>query len=113
MPVASRLKGVQRLAASRLGLFGRASTPSPPKGFGLAVKRSVDVGLGVALAVIALPLMASIALAIKLDSAGPALYRPSRVGKGGAVFSMYKFRTMVDGADEKLKELAHLNVASG
>ncbi len=73
----------------------------------------MDLGFGLAFVLVALPLMASIALAIRLDSRGPALYRPKRVGRGGSVFSMYKFRTMVDGAEEKLKEVAHLNVASG
>jgi sugar transferase (PEP-CTERM system associated) len=46
-----------------------------------------------------LPLLAVVAIAIKLDSKGPAIYRQSRVGKDGKLFHLYKFRTMVDGAD--------------
>jgi len=46
-----------------------------------------------------LPVMALIALAIRLDSAGPVIFRQRRVGQHGKVFTLYKFRTMVDGAD--------------
>ncbi len=44
------------------------------------------------------PLLALIALLVKLDSPGPALYKARRVGIGGATFRLYKFRTMVDNA---------------
>jgi exopolysaccharide biosynthesis polyprenyl glycosylphosphotransferase len=77
------------------------------------VKRSLDlVCATVGLAIMA-PLMALIALAIKLDSPGPVLFRQTRVGRGGAHFQMLKFRTMVDGADSLKGELLHRNEASG
>lgn len=79
----------------------------------LAVKRLLDMSLGIALATVALPLMVPIALAIRLDSPGPALFRPTRIGKHGQPFAMFKFRTMVKGAEDRLQELAHLNVADG
>jgi len=44
--------------------------------------------------------MAVVALAIRVDSPGPAIYRQRRVGKDGKEFIMYKFRTMVDGIDD-------------
>ena len=47
-----------------------------------------------------LPLMALIALAIRLDSEGPIIFRQKRVGQGGKSFILYKFRTMVVGADQ-------------
>ncbi len=53
------------------------------------------------LALIALsPVLLAIALAVRLDSPGPIIYRQKRVGQGGRVFTMYKFRTMVDGAED-------------
>jgi len=67
------------------------------------------VGLGL----IAIPAMLLIAGAIRLDSPGPALFRARRIGRHGKTFSMYKFRTMVHGAEERLHEVAHLNVATG
>ena len=45
--------------------------------------------------IVASPLLALIAVAVKLDSRGPVLYRAGRVGQGGRVFTLYKFRTMV------------------
>jgi len=50
----------------------------------------------------ALPLMLVAAVAIKLTSRGPVLYRQERVGKGGRLFDLYKFRTMIDGAERHI-----------
>lgn len=49
--------------------------------------------------------MLLIALAIKLDSPGPVLFRQTRIGKGGKPFTLYKFRSMVDGADRQQEAL--------
>jgi lipopolysaccharide/colanic/teichoic acid biosynthesis glycosyltransferase len=46
------------------------------------------------------PVMALIALAIRLDSAGLAIFQQKRIGQNGKVFTLYKFRTMADGADQ-------------
>jgi len=68
-------------------------------------KRAMDV-VGALIGIIVLaPLAPIIALAIKLDSKGPVLYEQERVGEEGKVFQMYKFRSMVDGAEEMLDEL--------
>jgi exopolysaccharide biosynthesis polyprenyl glycosylphosphotransferase len=69
------------------------------------VKRCFDLVLGTALTIFALPLMAVTALAIKLDSPGPAIYRQQRVGEKGELFQMYKFRSMVDSAEDHIGEL--------
>jgi len=62
---------------------------------------------------VTLPAMLLIAAAIRLDSPGPALFKAKRIGRHGKPFAMYKFRTMVHGAEERLHEVAHLNVANG
>jgi len=79
----------------------------------LRVKRTLDITMGIALGALTLPAMLLIAAAIRLDSPGPALFRAKRIGRHGKLFSMYKFRTMVQGAEERLHEFAHLNLASG
>jgi len=101
------------LAAVRLDVVRGAASGIGTGSIGLGLKRSVDLAVGIFLTAIALPLMALIALAIRIDSPGPALYRPRRLGRAGTIFSMYKFRTMVQGAEHRLKDVAHLNVASG
>ena len=79
----------------------------------LRVKRSLDITLAIALGTLMLPAMLLIATAIRLDSPGPALFRAKRIGHSGRLFSMYKFRTMVHGAEGRLQEFAHLNLANG
>ncbi|MGQ9725204.1 MAG: sugar transferase, partial [Tepidimonas sp.] len=59
-----------------------------------AVKRALDGLLAGAVLLLAAPLLAAIALAIKLDSRGPVLYRQRRIGEGGRPFTMFKFRSM-------------------
>jgi len=59
------------------------------------LKRIFDVLVSFLVILIALPLWAVIAIAIKLDSPGPVFYRGIRVGKDGRLFTIYKFRTMV------------------
>jgi sugar transferase (PEP-CTERM system associated) len=59
-----------------------------------AVKRTFDVVVAASMFVIALPVMVLVALAVKATSPGPVLYRQHRVGEGGRVFVIYKFRSM-------------------
>jgi lipopolysaccharide/colanic/teichoic acid biosynthesis glycosyltransferase len=63
------------------------------------VSRALDLLLAAVGLVIAAPLLAVVAIAIKLDSRGPVLYRARRVGRGGAEFDLYKLRTMHTGND--------------
>jgi Undecaprenyl-phosphate glucose phosphotransferase len=58
------------------------------------VKRAIDLALGVPALVVALPLLAAIALAVRLDSPGPVLFRQQRLGFRGRPFTILKFRTM-------------------
>jgi exopolysaccharide biosynthesis polyprenyl glycosylphosphotransferase len=77
------------------------------------VKRAMDLVLvGSGLLVVS-PILALIALAIRLDSPGPILYRQQRVGKDGHPFWMFKFRSMVVDADRRLESLKAHNEATG
>ncbi|SCL66877.1 Undecaprenyl-phosphate galactose phosphotransferase, WbaP/exopolysaccharide biosynthesis polyprenyl glycosylphosphotransferase [Micromonospora citrea] len=77
------------------------------------VKGLVDRSVSSLALTLLLPLLAVIALAIKLDSRGPVLFRQTRVGQGGREFGVYKFRTMVVNADALLAELASRNETDG
>jgi sugar transferase (PEP-CTERM system associated) len=65
----------------------------------VVVKRIISLGLSLVVLTISLPIMALIAIAIRLDSKGPVLFRQERVGKGGKVFKLNKFRSMYVGSD--------------
>lgn len=64
------------------------------------IKRIFDLVVTMLILPFALPVMGMIALAIKLDSPGPVIFRQKRVGENGRLFDMLKFRTMIDGADQ-------------
>jgi exopolysaccharide biosynthesis polyprenyl glycosylphosphotransferase len=70
------------------------------------------VGAGLLLLVFA-PLLAAVALAVRLDSKGPVLFRQTRVGRYGREFQIYKFRTMHTDAERRLAEIRHLNEGDG
>jgi exopolysaccharide biosynthesis polyprenyl glycosylphosphotransferase len=70
-------------------------------GFDRFVKRLFDVVLAAIALIAAFPVMAIVAVAIKLDSPGPIFYGPRRVGENGRLFRMWKFRTMLQGADQE------------
>lgn len=75
----------------------------------LVAKRSLDVALGVSGLIVLAPVLVAVALAIKLDSRGPVLFRQERVGRGERRFRIFKFRTMVADAEARLAEVVHLN----
>ncbi|MFI2241493.1 sugar transferase [Streptomyces chrestomyceticus] len=78
-----------------------------------AVKGIVDrLGAAVLLVLFA-PLMLCVALLVLADSRGGAFYRQRRVGKDGREFTIFKFRTMVTGADAARAELIHRNEGAG
>ena len=87
-------------------------TPRPSFG-GLIMKRCFDFAVSLVTLVILSPLLALIALAIKLDSPGPVLFRQERVGLNRRTFPVLKFRTMVVNAEALLADLERLNEADG
>jgi lipopolysaccharide/colanic/teichoic acid biosynthesis glycosyltransferase len=89
-----------------------AGSRTPIAGWQRAVKRLMDITLGAAtLLVMALP-MAGIALLVKLDSPGSIFFLQTRVGQDGRPFRIFKFRTMVDHAEEMLPQLVDLEALS-
>jgi exopolysaccharide biosynthesis polyprenyl glycosylphosphotransferase len=78
-----------------------------------AIKRTFDLVVASTLLVLGFPIWALIALAIKLDSRGPILYRDVRIGLGEREFGMIKFRTMLHGAERLRDRLEPRNEASG
>jgi exopolysaccharide biosynthesis polyprenyl glycosylphosphotransferase len=81
--------------------------------FSLLVKRAIDVSVASLATVVLSPVFAAIAIAIKLQSSGPVLYRSRRVGHKGRVFTCFKFRTMVINAEALQKTLEHRNERQG
>ena len=75
-------------------------------------KAVFDRGSAVAALVVLLPALVLIALAVRLDSRGPAVYRQTRVGRQGQTFTILKFRSMVTDAELRLKDLVHENEAA-
>jgi exopolysaccharide biosynthesis polyprenyl glycosylphosphotransferase len=78
-----------------------------------ALKRALDLVTVVGLGALAAPVWLLAAVLVRIDSPGPALFRQERVGRDGRRFQMLKFRTMVEDAEDRLAEVAHLNEAEG
>jgi exopolysaccharide biosynthesis polyprenyl glycosylphosphotransferase len=77
------------------------------------IKRSFDIALSAAGLLVLSPLLALVAVAIKLDSRGPVFFRQERHGRGATVFRILKFRTMHDGAEARRQALAADNEVDG
>lgn len=65
------------------------------------VKRGIDIVVAAALIVLLSPVLAMTAGVVALGSSGPVVFQQSRVGRGGRCFTLYKFRSMYDGADDR------------
>jgi len=88
-----------------------STTPDDPTA--LILKRGVDVFLAMVLLLASVIPLAVAALFIKLTSRGPVLFRQTRCGLNGRPFTLLKLRTMVEGAEELLDDVAHLNEHEG
>jgi exopolysaccharide biosynthesis polyprenyl glycosylphosphotransferase len=79
----------------------------------LLLKRIIDAALSLAVLILLFPLMAIVAILIKLTSPGPVFFVQNRVGMNQRLFKLYKFRSMVADAENRKFALAHLNERDG
>ncbi len=101
--VVDEMPGTAMLAVRHFGLSKSSEV----------IKRGLDIAVAGMTLVLAAPLMAALAIAIKLTSPGPVLFRQGRVGRYGTTFGILKFRTMCFDAEARRHELADLNEADG
>jgi len=99
------------VAGGDLGLVHLRATTEPS--FARAVKAVTERWLAALTILALLPLLVTIAIAIRIDSRGGSLFRQTRVGCGERTFTMYKFRTMAVDAEHRLESLAHDNESDG
>jgi exopolysaccharide biosynthesis polyprenyl glycosylphosphotransferase len=108
----SRYEGIGRLRPTLVWYyrspFVELTVPAL-RGHHLLLKRVVDLAASAVGIVLLAPVLAVIGALVKLDSPGPVFFGQSRVGHGGRIFRMWKFRTMRDGADADKGSVAHLN----
>ena len=86
------------------------ATIAPRSFYGRIGKRLLDLTLTVLCLPIVAPVLLACAIAIRLDSPGPALFRQVRIGQDGTTFRVFKFRTMIENAHTLTPAVSHLNV---
>lgn len=105
--------GLSEIAGPRIHTHPLAGLPlvhvtTPQLGTGVQLaKRIADVVAAALLLVILAPILLGLALVVRTEDGGTALFKQKRVGRGGKVFTMYKFRTMVENAEQQLGQLSH------
>jgi exopolysaccharide biosynthesis polyprenyl glycosylphosphotransferase len=87
--------------------------PASLSSWQLVAKRVVDLVLASTILVLALPVLAIAALAVKLGDGGSVLFKQTRVGQDGHTFNLFKLRTMVMDAEERLVDLTFANEREG
>jgi exopolysaccharide biosynthesis polyprenyl glycosylphosphotransferase len=85
----------------------------PTSQLSLMAKRAMDVALSSLLLLLGLPVVATIATLIRITSQGDVLFRQTRCGLNGRIFTLYKFRTMVEDAEQRRRDIEHLNEMNG
>lgn len=93
--------------------FGEPQWQTPAARWYLPCKRLLDILVAAFALVICAPVMLLLALAIRLDSPGKAIFRQQRCGKKGRAFTMYKYRTMVPHAEDLKRGLQIINEVDG
>ena len=95
------------------GFVVRSIVGDDQRELGRIVKRAVDIA-GAALGLVVLsPVLLATALVVSVAGGSTVLFRQTRIGLHGRPFTIYKFRTMVPGAEAMLAEVAHLNMRTG
>jgi exopolysaccharide biosynthesis polyprenyl glycosylphosphotransferase len=94
-----------------VGVYSLAN--GPDRAVGLFAKRVVDIVAAALLMVVLSPVVAALALAIRLDSKGEVFFRQERVGLHGRSFNVVKFRSMCAGAEQQLEDLRKGNEING
>lgn len=88
-------------------------TTTPIDEWGLFFKRMLDIVASATMMVALFPVFSIVAVAIKVTSPGPVVFGQTRSGQSGRLFKLYKFRSMVVDAEDKLAELTDLNEMDG
>ncbi len=111
-PTSELTREVEAFKLPTRGMLGRAlSRTDPHHTVGTTystLKRVSDLLVSTFLFVLLIPVLIAVAIAVRVTSPGPALYRQERVGRHGSPFTIYKFRTMSVGADQRLEEMDDL-----
>lgn len=85
----------------------------PDRVWGPFIKRLIDIAISVSALIVLSPVFLVISILVKLSSSGPVLFKQERVGLNGRKFMLYKFRTMVKDAEDKLKDVLADNEMNG
>jgi exopolysaccharide biosynthesis polyprenyl glycosylphosphotransferase len=88
-------------------------TTTPSNEAHLALKRALDIGLSLLLLTLSMPAVLLAAVLIRITSPGSVLFKQKRIGLNGRMFTLYKFRTMIEDAHARREEVAHLNEMNG
>jgi exopolysaccharide biosynthesis polyprenyl glycosylphosphotransferase len=88
-------------------------TTTPQNEYLLFIKNAFDFLMAALMLILLAPFLGVVALFIKVTSGGPVIFKQVRSGLGGRKFVLYKFRSMVTGAEEIKDQLSHLNEMSG
>ncbi len=90
-----------------------SSGAQPRNEYAIVLKRLLDLTLALITIVLCAPLLMIIAMLVKLSSPGPVIFRQRRVGLHGRHFTLYKFRTMIQGAESMITTIAYRNITKG
>jgi len=111
-PFAGTMVAPSGMRADYLTSGLRFIAPQGPCGLQGRLKRGVDVVGSLLLIALVIPIIALVAITIRLDSPGPVVIRQLRLGRRGIPFQIFKFRSMVANADQLRPGLDHLNEAT-